>query len=466
MRGKPHRTRAIAMRILRPAPIATVALLGAASALCAQRPQPSEDSLPRRVTIGASLALVPDSLAAAGVPHGAMILGTVPGSSAAAAGLMANDVIVRIGHDTVTNVATALAAVRPLVAGTRVQVAYFRGRVKRETAFVARERARETSPEFDVTYTAVTAPGGRRRVLVAHPKDDARHPAVLLLGGIGCYSIDQAGGPNAYRDLMYHLARRGYTTIRVEKAGVGDSEGGPCLTTEFATELAGYRAALDAAREYPWVDPTAIVLFGHSIGGLEAPLLAGQDTVQPRVRGVIVLSTVGIGWYEYELANLRRQLELQHLPPDSVERDMSLKVSCGFHFLVERQSRTALLGRQPECEPFVTYPASDSYMQDVASHPGALSWRDVQSRALVLCGGADFITSCDEHRELTAAINKMHPGAATFAEIPELDHYLAREPSQAASFADKTPGLSRPYYGGNLEPVVDAWLDHLTRGPG
>jgi pimeloyl-ACP methyl ester carboxylesterase len=451
------------MRIIDYRVIIAWALVCGAIGASAQTSPASDTLLRRRVQVGAVLADVRDT---SGFPPGARVLRTIPGSPAGIAGLQTGDVVVRLGKDTIGTAADMLNAVRDVVAGTRTAVTFVRNGSVRRATIIASERPRETAADFDIVYTAVGGPADRRRVLVTHPRDGARHQTVLLVGGIGCYSIDQAAGVNTYRDLMYHFARRGYTTVRVEKAGVGDSEGRPCLSTDFATELAGYRAALDAARTYPWVDAQRIYLFGHSIGGIEAPLLAGESDALPHVRGVIVLSTVGIGWYEYELANLRRQLEMQRLPPDSVERDMSLKVVCGFRFLMERQARADLLRRWPDCAPFVTYPASDAYMQQVASQVPALAWRDVTGGVLVLWGGSDFVTSRAEHVELTAAINAQHPGAATFVEIPELDHYLSHEATQQASFSDTTPGLNRPYYGATLEPVVDSWLEEHSRAAG
>lgn len=433
--------------------------MGFLAAASAFAQTPADSALPRRIQLGATLADVPDSLAAKGMPRGARVVGVVPGSSAQAAALQANDVVVRIGSDTVMSVAQALAALHPIHAGARVSLTVMRNRAPHELSFVARERPRESSTDFDILYTSVSARGVKQRVLVAHPTDGARHPGVLLLGGIGCYSVDQAGGVNAYRDLMDDLTRRGYTTYRVEKEGIGDSEGGSCLQTTFESELDGYAAALAAMRHSEWVDTTRIFLLGHSIGGIEAPLLAGAHPV----RGVAVISTVGINWYEYELANLRRQLNLQHMAPDSVELVMRRKIDCGFHFLVERESRATLLAREPQCVPSISYPASDEYMQAAASHDPATAWKAVTQPVLLLYGSADFITSHDEHVALAAAINRMHPGQATFAEVPEMDHYLAHEASQQASYDDPTPGLSRPYDGRTLEPVLAAWLDRISK---
>jgi alpha-beta hydrolase superfamily lysophospholipase len=330
--------------------------------------------------------------------------------------------------------------------------------------YTPEEWPRERPPDFDVWYTSVATASGRRRVIVTHPRDQARHPAVLLVGGIGCFSIDSPTGIDPYRDLMYHLTRRGYTTVRVEKSGVGDSQGAPCPSVDFETELAGYSAALRAVKRYPFVDSTRVFVFGHSIGGIAGPLVIARDSSGPPVRGIAVLSTVGVSWYEYELANSRRQHRLAGQRPDSIEQSMQLKTRCAFRLLVGRESSAAIVASDPECKPYFVYPASDVYMQQVAAMNIGAIWSAVRSPVLVMYAGSDFITSRDEHLQLVDAINAMHPGRATFADVPGIDHHLSAEPSARAAFADTTPPANRAYYGATLEPIVDAWLDRIANG--
>ena len=311
-------------------------------------------------------------------------------------------------------------------------------------------------------YTSVAAGGGRRRVIVTHPRDGARHPAVLLVGGIGCFSVDSPSGIDPYRDLLYHLTRRGYATVRVEKSGVGDSQGDPCAGVDFQTEFSGYAAALGSMKHYPFVDSTRVFVFGHSIGGIEGPLLVSRDSSGPPVLGIAVLSTVGIGWYEYELANSRRQNRLSGATPDSVEESMKRKTRCAYRLLIARESSVGIIASDPECKPYFVYPASDAYMQQVAAINLGATWSGVHAPALVMYPGSDFITSRDEHLQLVDAINAMHPGSATFADVPGMDHHLAAEPSQQAAYADPTPPAIRPYFGATLEPIVDAWLDRIA----
>ena len=64
------------------------------------------------------------------------------------------------------------------------------------------------------------------------------------------------------------------------------------------------------------VDPGRIFLFGHSMGGVMAPLLAAEEPV----RGVAVYGTVFRTWFEYLVENVRRQSRLSGADFAAVEK--------------------------------------------------------------------------------------------------------------------------------------------------
>src|SRR6202011_5508822 len=132
----------------------------------------------------------------------------------------------------------------------------------------------ETSPLADVLYRTVSVRGARRRVIVTRPKDSRRHPAVLIMGGLGCYSLDGADPKTGYGRVIAVLQQENFVTMRVEKTGEGDSEGPACTDARATAELeaSGYAAALDALRSYDFVDPKEIFVFAHSLGPLLASL--------------------------------------------------------------------------------------------------------------------------------------------------------------------------------------------------
>ncbi len=419
--------------------------------------------LPRRTYFGASLADVPDSLLRRGAPHGVYVVALLPGGPAAAAGLRPGDILVHVGTDSIASVPDAVARLRSAKAGTPVPLRVYRHDHLASLRYLPREWPREAAADFSIVYSAVATPDGRRRVVLTSPRDAGRHPTVLLLGGIGCFSIDAPGTNDPYRDLLYHLTRQGYATARVEKSGVGDSDGPPCATADFDAELAGYAAALTALPRFPFVDSTRVFLLGHSIGGIGAPALIARHLSSTPVRGVVVLSTVGINWYEYELANLRRQLVLGGLSADSVEREMSWKIRCGYRLLVAGETGTTITADEPRCKRFLQYPAPDRYLQQVAAINVGEIWSAVARPVLVLGAESDFVTSEEELEGLADAINRAHPGTATYAEVRELDHHLSHEASKRAAFSDATPPALRPYYGATFEPLLDRWLDSLSR---
>src|SRR6185436_19701388 len=104
-----------------------------------------------------------------------------------------------------------------------------------------------------------------RRVIITRPRDERRHPAVLLIGGIGCYSYDAGNDPdNPYRKMLSDLTRRGFVTMRVDKSGMGDSTGAPCAQVDMQNELAGYVAGLKMLKAKPYVDARRAFIVGHS----------------------------------------------------------------------------------------------------------------------------------------------------------------------------------------------------------
>jgi len=175
---------------------------------------------------------------------------------------------------------------------------------------------------------------------------------------------------------MHAIGSQGFITMRVEKSGVGDSQGEPCASIGFSEELAGYRAALSALRSNPAVDPERIYLLGISLGGLFAPLLAADTPVA----GISVFGTL-------------------FAPPPVYS------------------------GR------------SDRFFQEFSQVNIPAAWAKVNTRVQVLHGEYDVdpVANRATHEAITTAINKANPGSAQFQELAGLDHCWSRHPSLDAS---------------------------------
>ncbi len=142
----------------------------------------------------------------------------------------------------------------------------------------------ESYPGVITLYDAIRdAAGHRLRVIATHP-DRAhgrgnRFPVIFVVGWLSCDTVEAHPGTNDGTQRMLQAIAQipGFVTFRLEKAGVGDSEG-DCGQTDFLSELAAYRQTFQHLKDYPFVDPDRIFLFGMSNGGGFGPLVADGGT--------------------------------------------------------------------------------------------------------------------------------------------------------------------------------------------
>src|SRR5438552_16589013 len=149
---------------------------------------------------------------------------------------------------------------------------------------------RETYPRVDVIYDSVTAPDGARlRTIITKPRDaKGKLPVILVAGWLSCDSVEAPADTKDESGLVFRgLAQvQDFSLFRVDKQGIGDSEG-VCSETDFDSELAGYRAAFRALKNYDFIDSNRVYILGISNGGGFAPLIPQLDAEQAQVRGYI-----------------------------------------------------------------------------------------------------------------------------------------------------------------------------------
>jgi dienelactone hydrolase len=240
---------------------------------------------------------------------------------------------------------------------------------------VLRSLPHETLPGVTFEYGSVTlSDGSQLRTILSLPEQRKEAlPAVLLLQGGGCGSVDTPmAGPMA--EPLRTVATHGFVTMRVDKSGVGDSKGPPCATIGYAQELEGYKAALTALRAHPSVDAGRIYLLGISLGGVFAPVLAGEGAV----RAIIVFGT-----------------------------------------LVSAPS---------------PYPGrSERFFREFAAVDVSAAWSAVDARVLALNGQFDEVAKEADHARIAALVNARHPGRASHQQLSGLDHCGTRHESMSRS---------------------------------
>jgi alpha-beta hydrolase superfamily lysophospholipase len=289
--------------------------------------------LPRRPYLGVAL-------------EGRRIVRVAPGSCAERAGLVIGDELLSaIGETVETSRGTIRVDPRPL--------------------------------EDGAVYGHVEIPSARLRTIVRKPENP--WGSVLYLQGISLATIEAYDN---IRSLCTAWTDAGLVTMRVDRRGSGDSEGPPA---DFEAELAGARAAFDAL-------PQPVFVFGHSVGGMVAPLL------QRPARGLIVYGTASTRWRTCLEASTRRQM--MGRPSSEVEAALAAQA----HGLLHGDERSPAFHAQLDAV-------------DLAS-----AWRAIDCPVLVLHGELDRVVGEDEGRALAAQAK-----SGEFRALPSRGHDVGPE---------------------------------------
>ena len=331
--------------------------------------QTADDLLPRRGYFGVGLEKA---------DVGARVFSVAHDSTAEAAGIVVGDIIEVVDGQRVTSPEIAVALMGHRKAGESVKIDVRRGGAPRTINATLKTFPLEQMANATVQYGSVAAlPNVRLRTILSIPtgSPNSRFPAVLLIQGGGCGSIDSPFDTKvAQPGLIHTIGSQGFVTMRVEKSGVGDSQGPPCDSIGYKEELAGYQAALAALRSHPTVNPDRIYLLGISLGGVFAPILAAET----KVAGISVYGTSSV-------------------PPP-------------------------------------VYPGrSERFFREFAAVDVAGAWAKVDTRVQVLQGEYDDDPYTNRGREIATIVNKTSPGKATFRELAGLDHCWSRHASLESS---------------------------------
>ncbi len=141
--------------------------------------------------------------------------------------------------------------------------------------------------DTDVTFRST---GATLAGTLTRPAGSRSVPGVLILAGSG--PLDRDGNHRRLRlDISRQLAvalhDAGLASLRYDKRGVGASSG-TFLATGLHDNVVDARAAVDALRAQPGVDPARLFVLGHSEGAILATALLAGDA--PQIAGAVLLS--------------------------------------------------------------------------------------------------------------------------------------------------------------------------------
>ena len=302
----------------------------------------------------------------------------------------------------------------------------------------------ETATEESVSFASddLTLVGTLR---VPADGDDP-YPVAVFLHGSG--PVDRDGNAvdpetgavvmqlDIQRQLAVALSDAGIASFRFDKRGVGESEGDVTLASR-ADLLADARAAVDAVRARDEIDPTCILLIGHSEGSYLAPALAVEDA---DVAGLVLLSGAARPLDAITRWQVESLLRAQGVEGDAL--DAALAQQDAYIAFVESSEGewsdytvTALQAAMP----WMTEEQADQ----LKATPLALSWlrehyldepgdtlRQVDVPVLVISGEKDSQVPSSEAALIEAALREGGNEDVSVHVLSDLNHLLRNHPEE------------------------------------
>jgi dipeptidyl aminopeptidase/acylaminoacyl peptidase len=256
--------------------------------------------------------------------------------------------------------------------------------------------------------------------------DRLRTPGIVLVGGSGPTDRDEmVAGIPVFAQLAKALADSGYTVLRYDKRGVGQSGG----RTETAT-LSDY--ADDVMAAVKWlarrkdIDPRKLVVAGHSEGGSVALMAASRGK---KIKGVISIAAPGSKGGDLILQQQQHVLDGMKIP----DTEKQAKIELQKKIQAAVVSGTGWDGVPDELRKQAETP----WFRSMLMYDPAQALQKVKQPILIIQGDLDTQvppSEADRLAELARARKKAGP--VEVVHIPGINHLLV--PATSGEVAEYT----------------------------
>ncbi|WP_181163789.1 alpha/beta fold hydrolase [Pontibacter mangrovi] len=431
--------------------------------------------LKRRADLGLRVSSLPDSLAREHrLRSGLLATGTLPASTADALGIRQGDILLSINKKQLTAPVELYELNQSMQLGQDLDVRLLRKGKKIRLQGKMQPRPLEHSSNAQVRYGQVAFRGGLLRTITYSPRQAGRHPAILFIPGFPCQSIDDYGA-SAYGQLIRGWSERGYVVMLVEKPGLGDNVNTPdCMEIDLRTEIEAFEQGLVQLKGYEQVDPEKVFLFGHSMGGIIAPMLSQKH----RLRGVMVYGSPYRPWFEFATEMFRFQAPIAGTDYVAHEATMRTLYHVMYRFFVLAQHPDTIAAADPAYRKILQeafqHQGGDQfwsrdyrYWQQIDELNLTRAWAETEAHVLSIWGEYDFeIVNDEDHKRIVEVVNHYHPGHGTFLAMPGTNHSLIKVDGMAQGVAQmkkRDPDYNRSHFNTALITETDAWIKRVLQ---
>ncbi len=397
----------------------------------------------------------------------------VANSTSEKLGLKKKDVLISVNEKVIHTMKELSTVTNDMYANAAIRIVYQRNSKVLTANGITVARPLFKAHWCEAIYGSIPAIGCTVRTIIYKPKKTGLTPGIFFIPGYNCGSIEGFQG-NFNGKMIEEWVKKGYTVYTVEKSGLGDSYGcKACVEVDLQTDIELFETAYHDFSSLSYLDRGNLFIWGHSMGGIIAPIVAKDKPV----KGIMVFGTVFRPWSEFLLEMHRVQKPLTDSLSYAQTEDFTRLIQKVYYEFFILKKSPAQLHENPEYKSIVESeleykPGKEDmwgrhwrFWQQLDSINLAKAWQHLNCNVLVLHGGADFIQcSAVEPYLIAEAVNQVHHGNATLVTIPGLDHLIMN----SQNFPEAVRHMnSKEYLKGNfngkLAEETLKWMESVSR---
>ncbi|QSE99227.1 alpha/beta fold hydrolase [Fulvivirga lutea] len=378
-------------------------------------------------------------------------------------GLMIGDILLSVDGRLITIPEDITSVTYAIRANTPTELLVRRGADVFNKSVTLNALPLEEHEGLQTNYTEIISDYGlSHRAIITKPENSqGKLPAIFFVQGLSCSTLE------TYTDRSHNWARMirtvveqsGMVVMRVDKPGVGDSEG-DCASGDFEMDLAGYKAGIRKLKSLDYVDTTKIILYGSSMGSAQAPMLANEFNLA----GVISDGTFFKTWFEHMLEIERRLQEMQGVDESTIIKKMNEGyIPLYYNMLILKKSYGEIIDEYPALaeynyhSPNHMYGRPMEYYHQLQDYDLAGEWERLKAPVRILRGTNDWIMSDFDNDMIIEVLEKAGHKDHELVRYKDLDHWNTIHESPDNSFFGK-PGTWDP----KMAELVVNWAREMA----
>ncbi|PRY09000.1 PDZ domain-containing protein [Pontibacter ummariensis] len=426
--------------------------------------------LKRRAYLGLHATSLPDSLAKRhGLSNGLLVAGVAPKSTAETMGIRKGDVLLSINKRQLNKTSDLTELAKTLYPGQALATQLVQNGKRNSIKGTAIARPLEVAPNTEVVFSQVPFQDGLLRTITYKPRKEGKHPAILFIPGFPCRSIDDYGS-SSYSQLVKGWSELGYIVMLVEKPGLGDNVNTPdCLQIDLYAEIEAFEQGLKGLQNLPEVDKENVFIFGHSMGGIIAPVL----TQKYQLKGVMVYGSPYRPWFEFAADMFRFQKPVTGTDYVAHEETMRHLHHVLYRFFVLGQHPDTIATADPAYKKILQeefqhtggdmfWSRDYRYWQEIDELNLTKAWAETDEAVLSIWGEYDFeVVHAEDHKRIVEVVNHYHPGNATFLTMPKTNHSLIEVSGMAEGvkqMSKRDLQYNKSHFNTKIVTDTDQWM--------